>query len=284
MLVPFEYVKFDNLKEASLFLKEQGDNAHILAGGTDVIIKVRSGKIRPKYIVDIKGLKGLRGIKKEEDKIIIGALTTVNEIVENNYIKEYFPILREGAFTLGDYEIRNRATIGGNICNGSTSADTVIPLLVYNAKVVIASSEGERMERLPEFFKGPGRVNLNPGEILKEIILNLPPSSSKGKFFRISRVNGMDLASLNMAILVLNPDNIDKREVRISIGAVAPIPLRVYELEEFLKGKEFTSYVFEEAKKILLENLKPRKGSLRASPEYKKKMAINYLSWLFEEV
>ncbi len=284
MLIPFEYVKFDNLKEASLFLKEQGDNAHILAGGTDVIIKVRGGKIKPKYIVDIKGIKKLKGIRKEDNKIIIGALTTVNEVVENSYIREYFPILRDGAFTLGDYEIRNRATIGGNICNGSTSADTVIPLLVYDAKVIVASSDGERMEKISEFFKGPGRVNLGPGEILKEIILDIPSSPSKGKFFRISRVDGMDLASLNMAILVLNPRDIEKREVRISIGAVAPVPLRVYELEEFLKGKEFTPEVFEEAKKILLANLKPREGSLRASPAYKKRMAVNYLSWLFEEV
>ena len=94
----------------------------------------------------------------------------------------------------------------------------------------------------------------------------------------------MDLASLNMAILVANPDSISDRKVRISIGAVAPVPLRVYELEEFLSGKEFTKEIFDKAKEILLNNLNPREGSLRATPYYKKRMAVHYLSWLFEEI
>ncbi len=282
MLVPFEYVKFKNIKDASLFLREHGDDAHILAGGTDVIIKVRNRKITPKYIVDIKGIEEFKGIKKENDKVIIGSLVTINEIVESEYIREYFPVLKDGAFALGDYEIRNRATVGGNICNASPSADTVIPLLVYDAKITIASDSGERTERLDKFFLGPGKVNLAPGEMLKNIILDIPQLPTKGKFFRISRVDGMDLASLNMAILVINPENIPERKVRISIGAVAPFPLRVYELEEFLSGREFDRETFERAKEILLANLRPRKGSLRASPYYKKRMAVNYLSWLFE--
>ncbi len=284
MLIPFEYIKFDSIKDASVFLKEHGDDAHILAGGTDVIVKIRARKLKPKYLVDIKGIEGLKGIEKDRDKIVIGALTTANEVAKNTHIKEYFPVLKDGAWTLGDYEIRNRATIGGNICNGSPSADTVIPLLVYDAKVIIASDEGERVEALDKFFKGPGKVNLGPGEILKNIILNIPDYPVKGKFFRVSRVEGMDLASLNMAILVANPDSISDRKVRISIGAVAPVPLRVYELEEFLSGKEFTKEIFDKAKEILLNNLNPREGSLRATPYYKKRMAVHYLSWLFEEI
>lgn len=284
MLIPFEYIKFNNIKDASVFLREHGDDAHILAGGTDVIVKIRARKLKPKYLVDIKGIGELRGIKKDKDKIVIGALTTANEVAKNAYIKEHFPILKDGAWTLGDYEIRNRATIGGNICNGSPSADTSIPLLVYDAKVTIASDKGERVEALDKFFKGPGKVDLEPGEILKNIILDIPDYPVKGKFFRVSRVEGMDLASLNMAILVANPDNISDRKVRISIGAVAPVPLRVYELEEFLSGREFTKEVFDKAKEILLNNLHPREGSLRATPYYKKRMAVNYLSWLFEEI
>ena len=284
MLIPFDYIKFDNIKNASSFLKEHDGEAHILAGGTDVIIKVRARKIKPKYLVDIKGIKDLKGIKKVDDKVIIGALTTVNEIVENEYIEDYFPVLKEGAATLGDYEIRNRATIGGNICNASPSADTVLPLLVYNARIKVASCEGEREEDLDKFFKGPGKVNLAPGEILKEIILDIPKVPTKGRFFRVSRVDGMDLASLNMAILVIDPDDVQKREVRISIGAVSPTPLRIYELERFLSGKEFNKETFDAAKEILLNALKPREGSLRASPFYKKMMAVNYLSWLFEEI
>ncbi len=284
MLIPFEYVKFSDIKEASFFLEEHREDAHILAGGTDVIIKVRSKKLRPKYLVDIKGIEGLKGIKKDGNNLVIGALTTANEVVENKYVGEYFPVLRDGAFTLGDYEIRNRATIGGNICNASPSADTVIPLLVYNAEVTIFSKNGERRERLDKFFKGPGKVNLEVGEILENIILEIPKEPVKGKFFRISRVDGMDLASLNMAILVLNPEDVSKREVRISVGAVAPIPLRIYELEEFLSKREFDDHTFEKAKEILLAHLNPREGSLRASPYYKKRMAVKYLSWLFEEI
>ena len=284
MLIPFEYIKFDNLKKASLFLKEYKEDAYILAGGTDVIVKIRARKIKPKYIVDIKGIRELKGIRKEDDKIIIGTLTNINEVAENKYIKEFFPILKDGAFTLGDYEIRNRATIGGNICNASTSADTVIPLLVYNARITIESIEGEREIILEHFFKGPGKVNLKQGEILKDIVLDIPSIPVKGKFFRISRVEGMDLASLNMAIFVLNPDDVQKREIRISIGAVSPTPLRVHELENFLKGKELNGEIFKKAKEILLSNLKPREGSLRASPYYKRRMAVQYLSWLFEEI
>ncbi len=284
MLIPFEYVKFHNIKEASLFLEEHKEDAHILAGGTDVIIKVRSKKLQPKYLVDIKGIKELGGIKRDDDTLTIGALTTVNEVAEHEYVKEYFPVLRDGAFTLGDYEIRNRATIGGNICNASPSADTVIPLLVYDAEVTIFSKDGERRERLDRFFKGPGKVNLAPGEILENIVLKIPKEPVKGKFFRVSRVEGMDLASLNMAILVLNPGDISKRKVRISIGAVAPIPLRIYELEEFLSNRPFDEQTFQKAKEVLLAHLNPREGSLRASPYYKKRMAVKYLSWLFEEI
>lgn len=284
MLIPFEYIKFNSLKETSRFLEEHNDDAHILAGGTDVLIKIRSRKITPKYLVDLKGIEELKGIRREGNKIIIGSLTLINELIENEFIKEYFPLLRDGASYLGDYEIRNRATIGGNICNASTSADTVIPLLVYNTRVIISKGDMERMEDLSGFFKGPGRVNLKPGEILKSIELEIFDFPVEGKFFRISRVEGMDLASLNMAILVENPKNTKKRKVRISIGAVAPVPLRVYELENFLEGKEFNEEVFEKAKEILLSNLKPRKSSLRSDPEYKKRMAVNYLSWLFREI
>lgn len=269
----FEYVKPHNLTEAFDYLEKE--NATVLSGGTDVIVNLKSGKINPFVIVDIKELNELKGIKTNEDGVFVGALTTIDEIKNSPLLSDY-RALREGAAVLGCLEIRYRATIGGNICNGSPSADTVPGLLVYDAKVEIISKNGSRIMSLENFLNGPGKVNLKKGELLKGIILPYPEKKSSSRYYRISRVKGMDLSSVSVAVYLNELDSTVFSDVRIALGAVQKTVVRMRKAENFLKGKQVTSQNIDNAMEIILSEINPRSGSLRASPYYKKKM-VEYL-------
>ena len=165
----FEYYAPETLQEASKLLKELGKDAAALAGGTEVIVKMKEGSRRPKHIVNLKKIPGLSGIKETSDGIEIGALTTIREIETSPLIKEKYPILYQSAKVLGSVQIRNRATVGGNICNASPCADTAVGLLSAEGGAHISGPDGERKVPLVDFFLGPGRTVLAPGEILTSI-------------------------------------------------------------------------------------------------------------------
>lgn len=267
----FDYFRARTIAEATAALKQEG--AVVLAGGTDLLVNIRGNKLHPRLVVDIKGLPELKGIREtREGGLWIGALTTMKEIAINTLIQERYKALAAAASVMGCYEIRVRATIGGNICNASPGAETGPVLAILNAAVEINGSGGRRILPLEQFLLGPGRTALGQGEVLVGFILPPLPSGSRTAYLRRSRIKGMDLAAVSVAVLAGPPDSEGKREIRVAAGAVLATPARVGTVEEILKQGPLTYERIRQARDRFAEVIAPRAGSLRATPEYKQEM------------
>lgn len=270
----FEYYAPETLEEASKLLKELGKDAAALAGGTEVIVKMKDGSRRPKHIVNLKKIPGLSGIKETPDGIEIGALTTIREIETCSLVKEKYPILYEAARVLGSIQIRNRATVGGNICNASPCADSAVGLLSVDAVAHISGLEGEREVPLVEFFLGPGRTVLAPGEILTSITVPKMAPGSKSVFNRVARAS-MDMATISLAAVITMKNGVVE-DSRLAWGTVAPTPMRTKDVEEFLKGKKLTDEVIDEAAELASKSIKPREKG-RSNGPYKRRVAKGFI-------
>lgn len=281
MNYPFDYVAPARLHEASRLMQEE-KTACILAGGTDLLISTRSGKVRPALVVDIKKLEGLKDIGMRDGNLHIGALVTIQELKESDLIQSLYPALWQSTLRFGCYEIRLRATIGGNIAHASPGADTSLPLAIYEATVEVESTSGKRGIPLSQFVTGPGKSVLCRGEIITGFTLPLTPTGTKSSYLRVSRVEGMDLAVCNLAMMVLPPDAPMSRKIRIAVGAVAPVPWRAEPVEKFLEDKSVTPEVIASAQALLKESIAPRASSIRGTPEYKKEMIANMLAESFQ--
>ena len=263
----FEYYEPRSLKEALEILEKLGDAAKILAGGTDLLVKMKTRQVEPKALVNIKRIKELKGIVDEGDRIRIGALTTLRELEESPLIARYLPALHDAVKQMASIQIRNMATIGGNLCNASPAADTAPPLLVHEALVKTASIEGERTIPITEFFKGPGLTVLKPTELLVEIIVNKENGSSA--FSKMGRV-AVDLAIASVAIyLKTRGDAVE--DVRVAAGAVAPTPIRCPRTEAVLKERRINE-VSIELVRVIEEEVKPI-SDVRATAEYRRHLA-----------
>lgn len=282
MILPeFNYFKPKNIEDAIDLLSR--NDAKPLAGGTDIVVHMREGKSAASMIVDLKDINELKGIYEIDNKTWIGALSTMREISKSPILKSHKALV-QGAKCMGCHEIRFRATIGGNVCNASPSGDVSVPLLLYDTQVVIQGQNGERSVELESFFKGYGKVDLGKGEVVKGFFLKKTPTRSC--YQRSTRVKGMDLASVSLAMGIEEINN--EKKVYLSLGAVMPKPIRMREIEDYLKGSEITDEKVNSAYILLKELISPREGSLRATPWYKKEM-INYflkkgLTNLLEEV
>jgi len=251
---------------ARLFELMKRDGVKILAGGTDVIPLMREGRLSPKFIVDIKGIEEFRGVYPLGDELFIGAAEPIEAVTQNPLTRAYTAFV-QGAGSLGCPEIRWRATVGGNICNGSPSADSVPGLLVYDADVILVSESGERITPLESFLLGQGKTDLRAGEVMKGILLKKPIDGSQSRYYRRTRVKGMDLSGLSAAIYCEGLSGF-----RIALGAAWPKVARAREAERILAGKPFSKALLAEAVQTILSDINPRANSLRASPDYKRAM------------
>jgi len=276
ILSEFDYMKPSTLEEA-VKLKLANKNSRILAGGTDLFVKMRDNKVRPDMIIDIKGIPGMDEISWKDGFITIGAAVAWTTIKEDEKIESHFPALHQAASSFGCYEVRNRATLGGNLSNAAPGCEGGGPCVVYEARTVIYGPEGYREIPVLEFFRGPGRNDLKEGEILTAVKFPIYPESAKSAYRRASRVKGQDLATCAITVMVLNPDNIMSREVRVGLSAMARTPIRAPELESLLSNKKIDREILELAKTWLRGNLYPRKSSLRGSPDYKKDVLGGFL-------
>jgi len=271
MLNSFDYLCPQNTEEAiQLLLDNQG--AEILAGGTDLLLELREKSTPDKILIDIKKCADLKGIEEQDDFLSIGALTTIREIQLSKLIEEEYKALRNAADVFGCLEIRNRATIGGNIVHASPGAEYGTPLFGFEAEVEIAGPKGSRVMPINKFWLDLARVDLKKGEILKRILLPKIDAQISSGYLRLSRIKGMDLASLGVSVVVINPGQADKREIRVAMAAVQRTPYRNSEVEELLSFKEIDSSLIERAKQKLAASIAPRESSLRAKPAYKKAM------------
>lgn len=217
---PFAYLRPDALDQAIDALTEPSATPYLLAGGTDLIVRLRRGHLRPTVVIDTKRIRDLHDeIVTVDGGLRFGARVTMTSIVEDARVRQHFQALVESASVVGSVQIRNRATLVGNICNASPAADTVPALLVYNAVANVVGRDGSRSVPLSEFFSGPGRTVLSRGEILVSVDLPFPKQPVGAAFGRITRRRGVDLATINLCGL-LGADGI----ARFAFGAVAPTP------------------------------------------------------------
>lgn len=263
------YFEAETVNEATALLAAN-PNLIVIAGGTDVLIKLHHGQLERAELLSIRKIKSLEGIRKLEDgTIIIGPLTTFTQIAKDPIIGENIPVLAEAALSMGGPQIRNVATIGGNICNGATSADSASTLFAVNARLRLQSNQGERVVPIQEFYLGPGKVDLKPGELLTEIILS--PENYQGyggHYIKFSMRKAMDIATLGVAVICRIKDGNVFEDVRIGLGVAGPTPLRCHEAEAYAKGKTISAETIAEMGKLAVKSTKAR-TSWRASKEYR---------------
>lgn len=272
----FAYHAPTTVRAAAELLQQTAGSA-LLAGGTDLLVSLRGGKVKPAAVIDLKKIRGLDGIKKTERGLEIGALMTMHALARAPELAGAYRMLADAAAMMGCYEIRHRATLGGNVVNASPGAESLCPLTVLEAQVVVNGPNWDRMVPLAAFVKGVNRVELKPGELLTKLVLPDHPAGTVGVYQRRQRVKGMDLASVNCAILVINPATPATRQVRVALGTVAPTPYRSAKAEALLSGKPLTTEIIRAAAEIIRSEVSPRATSLRATPEYKKLMIAVFL-------
>jgi len=224
-----------------------GANVRILAGGTDVLVRLRMGHMRPDVVVDVKDVAELTSEIVEADGALrVGAGVVMTDLIEDARIRRHYPALVEAAAVVGSVQIRNRATLAGNICNASPAADTAPALLVYGAVVNVIGEPGRRRVPLAEFFTGPGKTVLRAGEVVESIDLPVPAEPAGAAFGRITRRYGVDLATINLCCRV------DANgETRFAYGAVGPRPFMVTDTRKILASGKAS----EEAKSLALREL-----------------------------
>jgi len=262
-------------KELYRLVSKQKENAKIIAGGTDLLVKMKHREVLPMCLIDIRGVSALDYIIHDENKgLEIGALTTIDSIATSPVIKEKFTLLAEAASQLGTQQVRNRATIGGNLCNAAPSAETAPPLMALGARVKTTDGRSERIIDLDHFFMGPGQTILKPGEILSEIqVKNLPPRSS-GVYLKHTLRGSLDLAIVGVAVAVTMDEEVISN-IKIALGAVAPTPIRAKKAEEFIKGKMAEDDILEKTGQIASDESSPI-DDVRGSARYRRKM-VNVL-------
>ena len=265
----------ETLKLLNSFEKE---DTVILAGGTDVVPKLNSRPEKSGYfnvpIMDLEKKKiiylgniDLKYIKEEDDSIVIGAMTTMTEILDSNIIDK-LPVLKEALNVMAGVTIRNVATIGGNIMNASPAADSIPPLIALGAKAVLIGTDGERTENVEDLFEGPGKIRNGGKELLKEIVV--PVKKGKASFIKFGRRKAESLSIVNGAAYAEIENTVCKEAV-IVLGAVAPVPLRVSEAEEIIIGKKLTDELIEKAAEKAAEKVSPIDDK-RASGDYRRKL------------
>ncbi len=274
MLGDFDYVRAGSVEEACALLAEN-EGARILAGGTDLLVNVRNRIISPALLVDIKGIPEL-GELSLEDGMRIGAAVPLNVVAENNKIRKGYPALAEAAGAVGSYQVRNRATLAGNLGNASPAADTAPPLFVLNAQVEIAGAGGTRTLPVRDLLVGVKRTSLARDEMITAIVLP-PTRGARSAFLKKQRIKGHDLAVVNMAGFY-DPST---GKLRVAIGSCAVTPVLLPSLPEPVRGDDPLDEVVAELDRIAQEAVSPI-DDLRASAEYRRAMITVYLRRLME--
>jgi CO/xanthine dehydrogenase FAD-binding subunit len=261
----FAYERPTRLDDAIALVDEHGPDARPLAGGTDLIIRLRDGSLRPRMVVDVKGIADLNAEIRDEDGFLtFGALTTMTDIVADPRVQRDYPALAEAALFVGSIQIRNRATLVGNVCNASPAADTSPALLAYGARIVASGPSGTRRVPIDEFFIRSGVTTLARGELVRAIELPRPTSQCGSVHLRRTRRRGHDLASVTLACAV-TPDGV----TRLAYGSVGPRPVLVLDDSGLLADP--TAPESDKARLLarLFAGASPSPTSLRASPEYR---------------
>lgn len=232
-----KYLRPASMEEASALLIKHGAEAKLLAGGTDLLLQLRNNLIKPRYLIDIGFLPELSSIAQNEDRINIGAAVKIAEIENSEVVRSQLPALASAARVLASHQVRNLATLGGNLCNAAPSADTAPALMAFGAEVSIYSPQGIRKMLLEDFFAGPGKTILKQGEILIGVTVPLPAQGSKCIYLKHTLKRSMDIAIVGVAVKI---DWVEQtcQNVGLVLGAVAPTPIRIKQAEAMINGSK----------------------------------------------
>ena len=252
------------------------DGAKIIAGGTDLMVRVRSGIIKPRILVDITRIPDFHVYRRDGDKIFLGSTLTHAELLE----KGLPSIFLEAISTIGSPQIRNMGTIGGNVCNASPAGDGILPLYLYDANVVLLSKNGERRVHIEDFIKGPGKVELKDQEIVYGFEFLDKYKDYKYIFRKIGKRVAMTISIVSMGLIFKLKDGIIN-DIKIAFGAVYPTVLRMRKLEKYLIGKPIEDPVLSEAREIIMKEVSPI-DDIRATAIYRRKVAGNIIFLLKE--
>jgi len=272
-LPDFEYEKPETFEQATTLLHENGSAASVFVGGTDLFVQMRGRHRRPQLLVDIKQLPGLTDISFDLDKgLRVGAAVTMNNIAKAPEVQEHYPLLMEAIETVASYQIRNRATMGGNLANASPAADTAPAALALEATLVIKGPGSERKIDAGEFFKGPGESILEGDEILTSIEFPVPEAGLIGRYLKLGRNAEGDLAIAGVAVAGF-PDkgSASGYQFRIALASVAPTPIRVPEAEAIL-GEAAISDEHINLAALAAEDAASPISDIRSSAQYRKAM------------
>jgi CO/xanthine dehydrogenase FAD-binding subunit len=265
----FDYLEPHTIDEALSMLSQYKGRAKVMAGGTDILPKLKEREMKaPEVIIALKGIPDLDYIKYDEvGGLSLGALATIHAVETSPIVRERFGVLFQAAESMASVQVRNRGTIGGNLCNAVPSADTAPALLTLEASLKLTSQSGERIVNVEGFFTGPNETVLTAEEILQEIhVPNLPPHS-KGRYLKLTPRRSMDLAIVGVAVVVMAEDGICN-DIRIALGAVAPTPIRARRAEGMIRGQKLSDEVIEKAARIAAAECHPISDH-RASAQYR---------------
>lgn len=278
----FDYCAPKGLDEALDIFADYGERARALAGGTDLVLFMERGKLKPELVVELPFCPPFTGLEVRDGQIRIGSRTTMRELETSPLIREKLPILAEAASKVGSLQVRNLATIGGNICTASPAGDTLPALLVLDASVKLARKGGERIVPLKEFFVGPGETVRQPDELLTEIISPIPSGRFGWSFYKLAVRRYMDIAIVNAAALVVVDEEGKIVDAKIALGSVAPTPIRVFEAEDRLKNNTLDETLLDEAAKLAQAASRPITDQ-RGTAEYRRVMVYRLTKRVLRE-
>ena len=270
----FAYVPARTLAEAASILNEKGDRARVLAGGTDIIVQVREDRRDLDALVDVKGIPELDQIAYDPAKgLDLGAAVPCYRIYGNEAVAKAYPGLIDAASMIGGIQIQGRASVGGNLCNASPAADAICPLIVYSATARIYGPNGERRIPVEQFCTAPGRTALQRGEFLVSLHLPAPKANSNAFYLRFIPRNEMDIAVVGAgAYVTLDAAGNRFVSARVALAAVAPTPLFLPEIGEFLAGKETSEDVIHQAGEMARSAAKPI-SDMRGTADHRRQLS-----------
>lgn len=265
----FEYLEPKTIEEAVQCLTKYGKRAKVIAGGTDLLVKMKMGEVQPGVLINIFRIPALRYLI-EDKGIRMGALTSFREIEKSRVIKEKYTALFEAARSVSSVQIKTMGTVGGNLCHASPAADSAPPLVVFGGRVKLVEDNHERILPIEEFFIGPGETVLSPKELLVEIQIPELFFKTGSAFLKIKRVSA-DLAKVSVAVAMVREADVC-RDCRIALGAVAKTPLRAKKSEEILLEKKITEDLIEKTGQQVAQEIQPI-TDLRSTAWYRKEVA-----------
>lgn len=268
-LKPFGYFEPNTIEEVVQILDRYGTKAKVLAGGVDLVARMRRRQIQPEYVVSILNIPGLDYIQSDEAGLKFGALTTIRSLELSPIVQKGYAILYEAASQIASVQVKNMGTAVGNLCVATPASDIASALYALSAKLRIIGPASERVIAIEDFFVGVNQTVLQPSEIVTEVILPSPTPQTGGAFFKLVRTTA-DIAKVNVAVSLTLTDN-TCRDARIALGSVAPTVIRASQAEEALKGERLEQRTIEQAAELAAQEAKPI-TDLRSTVDYRREM------------